>query len=227
MKSHYFIMVLSLLFLNLKWKEPSNPQIVIDRYIEALGGRDRLLKIKTVCVKSEVKSLKYSFSSSSYSQAPNKFKNVISFGTGTAETIINDGKGVEIVNGEKFPLDQDMVDLFHDELYFFPSLYYHTWGYKMHALPDSIIDGIECSMIKVTGFKGIQFVGGFNNENGLLVFCEVLNKKPYVYKIKEYNEIDGIPYPYKTEFIKDGNIDEGTNVEVIFNQKLNKDLFRL
>jgi hypothetical protein len=224
MKSNFVILLLSLLFLNLKWKEPDNPQVVIERYVEALGGRNRLLKIKTICIKAEVKSLKYSFSSSSYSRFPDKFKNIISFSTGTAETIINDGKGVEIVNGEKFPLDQDLIDLCHDELYLFPCLYYSKWDYK---LPDSIIDENDCSMIKVTGFKGIQFVVGFNKENRLLVFCQVFNKMPYVYKIKEYKKADGIPYPYKTEFIKDNNIDEGTNVEFIFNKKLNKDFFIL
>lgn len=231
LNTHYFIALILLPIIGFGQSiENSNPsaQEIINRYIEVIGGEKKLKKIKTLSIKSEVKAPDYSFFATSYTIAPDKMYVQSVMGEITATTIINSGKGIEIIGSEKNILEQSLIDLSHDELHIFPYLYFSKWNYKMELIPDSKVDGKECYVIMVTGYKGVKFTMAFEKKSGLMLLTKVLNKHPYTYKITKYDRFDGILYPSEYDLVyEDGTVNSSKNTYVRFNEKIKKELFKI
>ena len=176
---------------------------VIEDYITALGGTEKISGIKdvTTAMSAEMQGRKMTFT---VYQAENKFANIIAMeGMGEmARQIYNNGKGALSQMGQAAPMDDDQLAGMKEASYPVIELRYSDLGYKLELKGIENIEGTDAYVIAVETPNGDKKTQYFAVENSLKI--RDLEVKDLggrtVTEIADYSdfkEIDGIMFPHK------------------------------
>jgi outer membrane lipoprotein-sorting protein len=206
---------------------------VIEKYLTAVGGKEKLAAIKTVKMTGKGKQQGMEFPLIMHQKAPNKQKQTINFQG--KEIVISsfDGKEMwttnfmnmkpeksEAEDSENAALDEDIPDLFYE---------YQKKGYKIELEGEESIEGTDCYRIKLTK-KPIKVDGKteenvsqyyFDKENGVMILMKMTGKKGPSKGVtidsyfSDYQEVNGLVMPYTISQKVNGQEVFSINIEKI------------
>src|SRR5690606_10348398 len=177
------------------YSQNSSPAFeIIEKYLRALGGREKLKSIKTVRFEMEgiLNGEKYNVKMILFK--PRRMLAEFAGPGHIEKRVLNGDQHVRILNGEKVPLaDSDLVGMIEDSK-IFPALTYEQDGYKVmvHGEKPYFPGYIEVELITASYKRRVHY---YNIETGLL--GRVLNDSGIEYNYSEYAEFEGILYPTK------------------------------
>jgi hypothetical protein len=197
------------------------PRVVVERAIQAHGGGERLSRARagqsrsrgTIHLQSGIE-----FTAESYTQLPDRFKNVMQFSAMNAsyvQTQVLDGDKAWLhVNGRTQELDARAVAEMKENLYaerVAGLIVLRETGYELTSLPEVVVNGRLAVGVKVASAGHREVALYFDKASGLLVKAvsrlhdpaggrDVSQEKTY----SSYKELDGILRPTRVAVVRDG-----------------------
>ncbi len=178
-------------------------QSVIDKYVEAIGGKSKLEKIETIIQTAEMEMQGRKIMMEMTNKVPNKFINETKMNGMVVQKQVFDGeKGfVSGMQGEKEITGDDLESLKYEGT-MNTELKYDELGYKLDLAGTETVDGNEAYKIKVTNPAGdIQF-DYYDVNSGLKIMTKSSKETPQgsvdqTQLFKDYKSVNGIKFPHK------------------------------
>lgn len=149
-------------------------QGVIDRYIDAIGGREKLEAVKTFKMVSEAEVQGMTIQ---LEQIVDKNKGIALQNTKMGDQILSqvriaDGKVSVSAQGQVQELPAEAAGAYLTVLDIFPEIYYQSKGYQMTLDGMTTVEGQQAYTIKLTAPEGTQSVEYYSVETGLKLKSE-------------------------------------------------------
>ena len=207
-----------------------DPKVVIEKYLDAIGGRDVLAKVEDRTTIMRGTAMGQGLTIIVKQKAPNKMRQEVKAG-GMDQTIIFDGakgimkgaaKNIEVTGKELEQLKTEATM----ELLLDPTSFGITLSYEGTETTDST----NTHKIKMTLPSGIRWFTYFDAESGLKIkeqkeMQTQMGLIEQVITFDNYTEVDGIKYPFKLTQSFGPQSVEMTVSSVKVNKGLADDLF--
>ncbi len=215
-----------------KIPEGVTAETVLNKYIEAIGGKENVLKVndKTTKLSGSVQGMNLTLTI--YQKEPNKLYQVLDAGVFKQETIFNGEKGKITGMGQMTEMSPEQVEKMKAEssLHWFLDL--DKMGVKKDLAGMETINGKNAYKITFTMPDGGKIVRDFDAESGYLLrevntmdtpqgsFTQTLD-------FGDYRDVQGVKYPFKlTQNVGPNTIDLTVN-SIEINTGLKDDLFEV
>ncbi len=204
-----------------------SPKEIIDAYVKAVGGLDKINGIKNMMIVMEANLQGMTLEISSTSDQENKrlMQQTAMNGNVVQKTVVKNGKGYIYAMGEKQELREDQLDAVNAQIFVFPEIQYEKLGYTLTAGDIQNIDGEEAYTLNIVTSKGIETTEYYSTRSGLKLRTSTEQAGDISYA--NYEEVDGIMIPTKMT-ISNAMLPmpiEATMVTVKFNEILDNSLF--
>ena len=210
--------------------ESVDPKIVLEKYIDAIGGRDVLSKIEDRTTIMRGTAMGQALTIIVKQKAPNKMRQEVKAG-GMDQTIIFDGeKGVMKTATQKVDVTGKELEQLKIEASLELLLEPESFGVKLSYEGTEKVNDKNTYKIKMTLPSGIRWFTFFDVESGLKV-KEQKEMQTQMGLIEQtvaydnYTEVDGIKYPFKLTQSFGPQSVEMTVSSVKVNKGLSDDIF--
>ena len=198
---------------------------VINNYLEALGGEEKLETIDNISTIVKVKVNEMELTNTIIKKDGKKYLNSTKMGEQEMNRIVyNDGQAKMYANGQSMALPPQQVQAMQYEAYAFPEAYYDDLGFELELKGMAKVEGKDAYQVVVTTPEGTKSVHYFDKETGLKVKSEAPTGNVL---ISDYKEQDGIMFPTKMKMATPQGTFEGEIVSVQFNTEVPEDIFIL
>ena len=205
---------------------------VLNKYIDAVGGKDNLLKINDETLKMTGTMQGMNIVITMSRKAPNKFYQLIDFGVGQQKTVFDGIKGKTSAMGQEQELTGDQLESIKIEAEMRAFLDYAKYGIKteltgMEKINDK--DAYKVTLTMPTGKKSTQY---YDVASGLLVRQITTADTPQgsftsTIDMDDYRDVQGVKLPYKLiQSTPMGSI-ELTTSAVEINKSIDDSLFEV
>ena len=207
-----------------------DPNVVLEKYLEAIGGRDALAKVQDRTTIMRGTAMGQSLTIIVKQKAPNKMRQEVKAG-GMDQTIIFDGeKGVMKAATQSVDVTGKELEQLKTEASMELMLDPESYGIKLSYEGSEKIGDKDVHKVKMTLPSGIRWFTYFDAESGLKIKEQKemqtqmgLIEQVVVYD--NYTEVDGIKYPFKlTQSFGPQSVDM-TVSSVKVNKGLSDDIF--
>ncbi|QNR23126.1 insulinase family protein [Croceimicrobium hydrocarbonivorans] len=181
-------------------------QDVLDGYTKALGGNDKLDKVKDLTITSsiEIPGLPMPAKGITMQKRPNLFKNEMSVdGMGVMQKTVYDGKKANIsgMGGSKEVTDSEELKAYEAQATFFAETQYPALGYTLELTSIGFVDGEKAYVMEVTSPEGDKSTEFYSVETGLKIKEESSFEGPEgpmtaSTAYADYREVNGIMFPF-------------------------------
>lgn len=178
-------------------------ETVIEKYIEAIGGADKLKQVKDYTITMEANIQGQALKITNIKKAPAKLSITVSvMGNVMQESKFDGEKGQATVMGQKQPIEGDAAIGMKAEAALFPELDYGDGGYyEMKVIDQVEINGEDTYVVLLTDQMDNQKKEYYSLETGLKVRAEatVSNEGQTMTTTQEfgdYKAVDGILFPH-------------------------------
>lgn len=206
---------------------------VLDSYIQAVGGRANLEKIKDLTVRSTITSSGANLTYTQYFKGPDKMVQSIRLGDlEIQKTIINGSRGKVISQDGTKVMSPEEVQEQKIQYGLNSFLRYNALGVKKNLSTLERINGRRAYRLELELPTGQQLLQYYDLETGLrirevMVTATELGNATQVTEVKDYREVGSVKVPYLTQ-LRAGNQLISTNVQSVeVNKNLKDDLFKL
>lgn len=177
---------------------------VIENYIQAIGGKEKVSAIKDITSKSAASIQGQSLEITSIKKSPNKsFTTVVVGGAFEVQKLIFDGQNlVRYTQGQKAPDDPKQLEAQKIEAAVVPELTYADKKVTLNLTGAENIDGVNAYAVEVTYEGGSKLTDYFSAETGLKIRRVTTIPGPQgevvqAVDFKDYKEVDGVFFPHK------------------------------
>lgn len=212
--------------------ETVDPKVVMEKYLDAIGGRDALAKVEDRTTIMRGTAMGQALTIIVKQKAPNKMRQEVKAG-GMDQTIIFDGekgvmkaatKNVDVTGKE---LEQLKIEATMELL-----LDIEGNGVKLDFEGTEKINGKDAHKIKMTLPSGIRWFNYFDAESGLKIkeqkeMQTQMGLIEQVVTYDNYTEVEGIKYPFKITQSFGPQSVEMTVSSVKVNKGLADDIFKI
>jgi len=212
--------------------ETVDPKVVMEKYLDAIGGRDALAKVEDRTTIMRGTAMGQTLTIIVKQKAPNKMRQEVKAG-GMDQTIIFDGekgvmkaatKNVDVTGKE---LEQLKIEATMELL-----LDIEGNGVKLDFEGTEKINGKDAHKIKMTLPSGIRWFNYFDAESGLKIkeqkeMQTQMGLIEQVVTYDNYTEVEGIKYPFKITQSFGPQSVEMTVSSVKVNKGLADDIFKI
>ncbi|WP_114748685.1 peptidase, M16 family protein [Pleomorphovibrio marinus] len=172
-----------------------SPKEIIERYIEAIGGKGKIQEIKNVTqvMEANVQGMEMEISSTSDQENKRLMQQTALNGNVMSKTVVRDGKGYISAMGQTQDLEGDQLDAVNMQMYPFPELHYEEMGFTLSSGEISEVDGEKAYTIMISTPQGMETKEYYSMESGLKlrVSSETTGEITY----GNYQETEGILFP--------------------------------
>ena len=202
---------------------------VVEKYIIALGGAEKLGSINSISIEANVTIPGAPFKPKAIikEKSPNSSSLVMSVeGMGTLMTQKFDGNnGYMEQMGQKIPMEKDQIDSSKSKKGLFEELYMTSSEIELVNLGP--IDGKDAYKIK-NKENSFRY---YDAESGLLIMTEenteqAGNSITSITKYSDYKEVDGIMYAFKREILAGPQKIDFEIISVKFNEEISDEFFK-
>jgi outer membrane lipoprotein-sorting protein len=182
--------------------ETVDPKIVLEKYLDAIGGRDALSKVEDRTTIMRGTAMGQSLTIIVKQKSPNKMRQEVKAG-GMDQTIIFDGeKGVMKAATQSVEVTGKELEQLKIEASMELLLDLESSGIKLSFEGTEKINAKDAYKIKMTLPSGIRWFTFFDAESGLKVKeqKEMQTQMGLIEQVliyDNYTEVDGIKYPFK------------------------------
>jgi len=207
-------------------------QTVIDDYIKAIGGKDKLMAVTSTVQEMEASMQGMSMITTVKRKSPNlMLTDVNVVGMGSMFKQVFDGeKGYMEGQGQKRDMPADMMAGMKARKGLFPELYYEST--KMTLKGIEFVEGKDAYAIEIERTNGEKVTNYYDVASGLKVKKAETSMDPGGQEIVQetsygdYKEVDGVKFPYKMIAPAAGQQLEFTTISVKVNEPLTKKDFQ-
>ncbi|WP_170110241.1 M16 family metallopeptidase [Flavilitoribacter nigricans] len=180
--------------------EDMSAQDVIDNYVAAIGGADKLQTIKDMTMQMSASIQGQNLETVIKRKAPDMMAMEMTVSGMTLMSQKYDGQqGKAVQQGQAVPLDEAALAEMKIQATLFPETRLEELGYQMELKGLEMLEGKKAyavEMISPTGNKSTEY---FDISNGLKIRSVVANGgQNVVNDYDDYREVDGIKFPFKT-----------------------------
>jgi len=191
-----------------KAAELPSGESILDKYIEAVGGKEAFKKVKNVVSKGIVAGTGMSGNLTTYRATPNLFVFVMEIEVPTAGKILQgfDGKNGWGVTprGPQVMSDKETNDMKNQNVF---TEDWRAMYSKVETLGLEIIDGEECYKVAMTPKAGSALTNFYSKKTGLLLRSDVSDGRTVVqFCNKDYRKVDGMMFPLQTTIAPGGMV---------------------
>ena len=208
------------------------PEQIVDKYLNAIGGKEKLLSVNDIKVEMSGKVMNFDITMTVAQKKPGKFYSNMDAGVMQSITKFDGEKGVIIAMGQKKPMDEKQIAKMKAQAEIFPLADYAKNGIKLELVGVEQINGKDAYKIKAEFPGGSKKIYYFDKESGLKVRetqTQNTNQGQMVVTtdLSDYKDIDGIKYPTKMTQSVGGQVIELEVKSVKMNSGLPDDLFKV
>ncbi len=205
---------------------------VVEKYLAAIGGKEKLLAVNDLYVEMKGKVMNYDITLTLAQKKPNKFYSNMDMGVMQQVTKFDGEKGVASAMGQTKEMGEKEVEAMKQRATIFPLANYEKSGLKLELAGVENVNGKEAYKIKVTYPNGDKKTYYFDKESGLKVRETETRDTPQGQMtvstdLSEYKDFGGIKYPTKISQSVAGQLIEFTVENVKVNSGLSDDLFKV
>jgi len=183
-------------------KEMIDPNLVLEKYLDAIGGRDALSKIEDRTTIMRGTAMGQSLTIIVKQKSPNKMRQEVKAG-GMDQTIIFDGdKGIMKAATQSVEVTGKELEQLKTEASMELMLDPESFGIKLFYEGTEKVNDKDAYKIKMTLPSGIRWFTFFDVESGLKVkeqkeMQTQMGLIEQVVTYDNYTDVDGIKYPFK------------------------------
>ncbi|HDR89730.1 MAG TPA: insulinase family protein [Bacteroidetes bacterium] len=172
---------------------------VIDRYVEAVGGAERLDQIKNLTIHMSAEVQGMTIEAVSYQKAPNLYAMSMSMNGAPLMKQVFDGKrGAVVAMQQVQELQGDALAQMKAQAVMNPELRYHELGYTAELTGMEKVNGKETYTVKITNPLGLETIDYFSVETGYrLRRVTIVGENSQVNDYGNYREVNGVVYPFE------------------------------
>ncbi len=172
---------------------------VIDNYLNAIGGREKLASVKDVTVTAGSSIQGQALKMTVAQKSPGKLHILVSAGGFTvSETKFDGEKGVVSQGPQSEKVTGEDAESLKEQAMIFPETKYGEEGYKLELKGAEPIEGAQAYRIDVTTPKGTTKTEYYDTKTGFKIReVEKTENGPITNDWTDYREVDGIKYPHK------------------------------
>ncbi|MEI7812168.1 MAG: pitrilysin family protein [Ignavibacteria bacterium] len=184
-----------------KIPEGVNAKSVIDNYIQKLGGRDNLLKVKDRTTEMSGSTQGIPVKINVYQKQPNKLYQEVKAGAMHQKIIFNGKKGVQISIMGKQEIKGDQLEELKLEANLNAVLDYGKAGITTRLTGMEKLDGNDTYRIEFTSATGLEWYEYYDTVSGLRLRQTKTIKSPtgeisQITDFGDYKEVNGVKYPF-------------------------------
>lgn len=182
--------------------ENVTPKTIMNDYLEAIGGVQKLKAVKSVSQVSKANLMGQEATMESHQTSSGKFAMKINMMGMTVQEQRYDGtKGMVAQMGNKQVIESgEELEELKDGAKLFDQMQYTNPNYKLEIKGVEAIDGQNCYKIVVTDPKGKESTEFYDIKTGLLMrSVEVKGQVTATTDYKNYKEVNGIKFPFTVE----------------------------
>lgn len=202
---------------------------VIEKYIEAIGGRVALMKVKDIQKTAEMSMQGQKLSLVTMQKAPNKYKESMTMQGMVVQQQTFDGtKGaVSGMQGSK-TLEGEELKALAEQAVLFSELTYGKTGYKLEVKGIENINDSDAYKVKITSPSGEKLTQYFDVKSGLKVrTVSTQGEATVTIDSGDYKEIDGIMFPHTSKIAAGPQNIEAKTTEIKINSGITDDTFKV
>ncbi|HPH17555.1 MAG TPA: pitrilysin family protein [Haliscomenobacter sp.] len=172
---------------------------VIDKYVQAIGGKEKLMTIKDEAVTMEATVQGMPLEMVSLKKEPGKLSISVSVGGNVMQSTVYDGKKGQVTQqGQAAAMSEnDLVKSSYDAA-IFPELHYSKTGHKLSYKGIEAINGADAHKIVIEDPKGNKETTFFDVKTGYMVKnVEATEAGATTLEFGDYQAKDGIYFPRK------------------------------
>ena len=175
---------------------------VLNNYIDAVGGRENLLKEKDQTIKLTGSMQGMNIVITMSKKAPNKFYQLVDFGVGQQKIIFDGVKGKSIAMGQEKELTGDQLESIKLEAALNPELDYSKNGIKLELVGMETINNKDTYKVVLTSPNEKKSTQYYDVNSGLLVRTVTTAETDQgsftsTIDFDDYKDVQGIKFPYK------------------------------
>ncbi|HPD65108.1 MAG TPA: hypothetical protein P5050_05865 [Bacteroidia bacterium] len=179
------------------------PQTVIDNYVNAIGGKEKLNAVKSVSTWAKSSIQGNDIVITIHNAVPNKFYFEMATPDISIQKQIFDGqKGMVIAMGNKMELQGEQLERMKYEAVLFKEMKYNELGDNIELLGIAELeDGTQAYKIKITPKSGNPVFDYYDVKSGLKIMNVAKIESPegkleIITSYKNYQPVKGILFPY-------------------------------
>ena len=205
-------------------------ETVIEKYIDAIGGKEQLEKVKDVTIEASTSMNGMDIKQKTYKKAPNKYAMIMSMnGNVMMQQAFNGERGImKGFQGEQEIIGEDLENLKVDAT-LHAELNYAELGVQLTLEAIEAVEGKDAYKVKVVNPSGQTTYDYFDMESGLRIQSKQTIIAPQgeftqMQSYSDYQEIDGVKFPFLIKISGVQNME--LKIESIsINTDLSDDLF--
>ena len=202
-----------------------DPGQIINRYIEALGGKEKLNEVENITTVVSLSLNGMELTNTTTKKGGDKYLNSTKMGEQEMSRIVyNDGQGKMHANGQSMPLPPQQAKALQYEVFAFPEVHYQELGFEMEVKGVTKVNGKDAYQLVLKSPEGEKSMHYYDVESGLKLKMEAPTANV---EFMDYQEKDGIMYPGKFKLMTPQGALEGELVSVKVNEELPDELFNL
>lgn len=178
-------------------------QKVIDNYIAAIGGREKLSSVNSLKMNISADMMGNKIEGKMVQQVPKKLLVEMSMGGRVvSKQLLTGDEAVVTQGGQNVPVNEEAKEELTFSSYPFPELHYEELGAETKLVGMEKVDGKEAYAVEVTYPSGKKVTHYFDTESGLKVQETKVQKTPQGQEVplsttySEYKEVEGIKFPH-------------------------------
>jgi len=178
------------------------PSEVVNNYINAIGGTDKLLGVKDMHKRMKTEMQGMTIDISEVTKTPNKYLMEVTVMGQPVQKIAFDGQaGYIVMQGNKKEIEADKIAETKETAAMFPQLDYLKDSYKVSVNGGDVINDENCYQLEITPPSGNATTHFYSTETGLLVRAisqeeGQSGKITAITDYSDYKRVDGILIPH-------------------------------
>jgi len=211
-----------------------NAEKVIENYIAAIGGKEKLENVKDIKYHMKADVMGNLLEMQILKKDPNKMKVEVNMGPNVMSRQIFDGEKAKMVQmGNEMETDEKMIERFKIEGYLFPELNYKRLNIRTDLTGIEKIDGDEAYLVEVTYPSGEKVINYYDVKTGYKIRQSQTIDSPQgkintATEFSDFKEMDGIVFPFLFRIPMGPDMKMNAEIESIeMNTGLDDELFQI
>jgi zinc protease len=205
---------------------------VISNYVNAIGGKDNILKIKDRTIKMSGTVQNVPINITIYQKAPDKLLQEISAGSMKQKIIVNGDSGVTISPMGKKEITGEMLDEMKIQANIYADLDYAQLGVKPILSGMEKINGKDTYKVEMLMPDSTKYFEYYDPDSGLKIrqvrtVSAPMGQIEQITDLSDYKKVDGLKYPFKIEQSMGPQKIEISVSDIKINQNLDNNLFKI
>ncbi|MBR9777060.1 hypothetical protein [Cyclobacterium marinum] len=173
------------------------PQEIINDYIDAIGGKQKIAAVKTIILvmEAEIQGMKIEIDTNRDMEGLRLMQQMVVDGNVMQKTVVKDNEGYMSMMGQVKTLSEDELATLKTNIYAFPEMHYGDMGFSVTRGENTTINGEEAYTLLVTNSAGLESKEYFSIASGLKLKMVAEVAGDIIFD--DYEEVEGIMFPMK------------------------------